>query len=213
MFQEMVRSYKRKSDKGLYNEDNLKRAVNLVSEGRSIRSAADQCGVKRETLRRKMKLLNMTPGIEVEFKPNYSHQKIFSEDQEHVIADYLKTSCKMFYGLTSKECRKLAYEIAIANDVKCPISWKEKQMAGEDWLAGFFKRNNSLSLRSPEGCSLARASAFNRHNVNVFFNNFKELLGKEPRLGDPSRIFNLDETKTMTVQNSYKVIAQKGCKA
>ena len=118
----------------------------------------------------------------------------------------------MFYGLTTKDCRKLAYETAVANEIKCPASWVEKKIAGEDWLLGFFKRHPNLSLRSPEGCSLARATAFNRHNVEAFFDNYQTLLKKEPQLGDPSRIYNLDETKTTTVQNSRKIIAKKGSK-
>ena len=119
----------------------------------------------------------------------------------------------MFYGLTTKDCRKLEHEIAVANEIKCPASWIEKKIAGEDWLLGFFKRHLNLSLRSPEGCSLARATAFNRHHVEAFFDNCQTLLKKEPRLGDPSKIYNLDETKTTTVQNSGKIIAEKGSKA
>lgn len=49
--------------------------------------------------------------------------------------------------------------------------------------------------------------------MQEFFNNYEILIRKEPRLGDPSRIYNLDETKSMTVQNSGKIIAEKGCKA
>jgi len=79
-------------------------------------------------------------------------------------------------------------------------------------LLGFFKRQSNLSLRSSEECSLTRVTAFNRHNVEAFFDNCQTLLKKEPRLEDPSRIYNLDETKT-TVQNNEKIIAEKGSKA
>ncbi|KYN41654.1 hypothetical protein ALC56_03915 [Trachymyrmex septentrionalis] len=91
--------------------------------------------------------------------------------------------CEMFYGLTTKDCRKLAYETAVVNEIKCPVSWVEKKIAG-----------------------------FNRHNVEAIFDNYQTLLKKEPRLRDPSRIYNLDETKTTTVQNSRKIIAKKGSK-
>ncbi|XP_018351929.1 PREDICTED: uncharacterized protein LOC108754243 isoform X2 [Trachymyrmex septentrionalis] len=207
----MVRKYKRKSSKGTYKETDMKKAIELVAKGGSIRKVADRCGVKRETLRRKIKIIKS--GMEFELTSNYSHQKVFTDVQENSIADYLKMYCKMFYGLTTKDCRKLAYETAVANEIKCPASWVEKKIAGEDWLLGFFKRHPNLSLRSPEGCSLARATAFNRHNVEAFFDNYQTLLKKEPRLGDPSRIYNLDETKTTTVQNSGEIIAEKDSKA
>ena len=58
----------------------------------------------------------------------------------------------MFYGLTTKDCRKLTYETTVANEIKCAASWVEKKIAGEDWLLGFFKRHPNLSLQSPEGC-------------------------------------------------------------
>ena len=47
------------------------------------------------------------------------------------IADYLKMCCKMFYGLTRKDCHKLIYETAVANKIKYPASWVEKKI-GED---------------------------------------------------------------------------------
>jgi hypothetical protein len=76
----------------------------------------------------------------------------------------------------------------------------------------FLTRNN-LSLRSPEGCSLARATSFDKHNVESFFNNYRIILEKEPRLNNLSRIFNLDETKTLTVQKNPRAIAPKNMRA
>jgi len=140
----MVRTYKRKS-MGMYDEVDLRKAIDLVTKGRSIRSAADECSVKRETLRRKIKRIN-SPGVEFELKPNYSHEKVFTDDQEHTIGDYLKMCCKMFYGLTAKEPQTSQTETAVVNKVKCPQSWFEKEMAGKDWLIGFFKRHKDLSL-------------------------------------------------------------------
>lgn len=56
-------------------------------------------------------------------------------------------------------------------------------MAGKDWLLGFRKRSPELTLRKPEACSLARAAAFNRTNVERFYNNLENLLfTKEAKL-------------------------------
>ena len=91
----MVRKYKRKSSKGTYKETDMKKAIELVAKGGSIRKVADRCGIKRETLRRKIKIIKS--GMEFELTSNYSHQKVFTDVQENSIADYLKMCCKMFY--------------------------------------------------------------------------------------------------------------------
>ncbi|KAJ8912428.1 hypothetical protein NQ315_006094 [Exocentrus adspersus] len=47
-----------------------------------------------------------------------------------------------------------------------PESWRAHKIAGVDWLRGFRQRNSDLSLRRPELCSLARATAFHRVRYN-----------------------------------------------
>ena len=78
-------------------------------------------------------------------------------------------------------------------------------MAGIDWINNFRKRHPYLSLRTPEGCSLSRAISFNAHYVNTFFDKLKELFARSPAFAYGTRIFNLDETGTITGQNPQKV--------
>lgn len=94
----------------------------------------------------------------------------------------------MFYGLTTTNVRRLAYEMAKRNDVQVPGKWYETQTAGIDWLYHFRKRHETLSLRTPEGCSLSRATSFNRHNVRVFFDNLQDVMAREPLFGDGTRV-------------------------
>ena len=74
---------------------------------------------------------------------------------------------------------KLENQYATHLGNKMPANWTEKQVAGMDWLQGFMKRNDKLSLRTPEATSLSRATSFNRHNVNKFFDNLQSVLERE----------------------------------
>ncbi|VEN35500.1 unnamed protein product [Callosobruchus maculatus] len=118
----------------------------------------------------------------------------------------------MFYGLTPIEVRKLAYEMAVINNLKISQRWHDTELAGVEWYYGFRKRHPVLSLRTPEGCSLSRATAFNRYNVNNFFDNLETAMLRNESFGNGTRVFNLDETNTMTVQKSSKVLAVRGQK-
>lgn len=119
----------------------------------------------------------------------------------------------MCYGKTTKDTRVLAYEMAKINSKKIPSSWENNKSAGVDWLQGFLKRHNKdLSIRQPEGCSLSRASSFNEYNVNLFFANLEKAYGRSEKFSDGTRVYNLDETGTTTVQKPKKVLSSKGTK-
>jgi len=104
----------------------------------------------------------------------------------------------------------VAYQFAVYLHKKNPSSWENNKLAGEDWLKGFRHRNKTLSLRSPEPTSLARAIAFNRVNVNKFFDNPEKLLERYPSC--IHSIFNLDETGIKPVQKPCKILCAAGTK-
>lgn len=81
------------------------------------------------------------------------------------------------------------------------------------FITGFKKRHSDkLSIRTPEACSIARAMAFNKPNVDKYFDKLQEVLSRHESFRDGSRVYNLDETSTSTVQNSRKLVSPKGCK-
>ncbi|BES91111.1 DDE [Nesidiocoris tenuis] len=82
--------------------------------------------------------------------------------------------------------------------------------AGEDLFRYFMERHPSQSLRKPQATSLARATSFNKTNVDNFFKLLKSLLGKYKF--EPQDIYNMDETGVTTVQTPDRVVARKGFK-
>ena len=98
--------------------------------------------------------------------------QVFSLEEERALADYVIKCSKMFHGLSIKSTRKLAWEYAKQNLKDYPDVWDKNREAGMDWYYGLMKRNSNLSLRMPEATSIARATAFNRYNVDMFFNHY-----------------------------------------
>lgn len=207
----MVRNRKRKTVTS-YSKDDLASAVRDVRKnGAKIRAAAKSHNVPFTTLQRYIKRMANDEEDSYPASPNYASRKVFNSEQEHELKEYLLKCSKMCYGLTTRATRKLAYQLAKINNIKVPASWDSNEMAGLDWMQNFKKRHPELAIRKPESCSLSRATSFNRHNVQQFFENLRNVIQREPQFSDGTRIFNLDETATTTVPDKQqKVLAQKG---
>lgn len=103
---------------------------------------------------------------------------------------------------------KLPTQLANVNYSKMPNAWRTKQLAGKNWLLSSRNKYSELTLRKPDACSLARATAFNRTHIERYYNYFEDLIKRSSALTDGTRICKLDETSTTTVQNPQKVIAR-----
>ncbi|CAK1547896.1 unnamed protein product [Leptosia nina] len=189
----------------------IEEAVNeVLQKGISVRSAAKAFNVSKSHLHRLIVKAKSSKCTSFVYEPNIGNKKIFTVDQECSLAEYLKTSAKMCHGLTTKQVRELAYQYAVRLNLSIPSSWEKNNTASQDWLKGFLKRHDSLSVRKPENTSLARTTSFNRHNVQNFFNYLEKCYLKHNF--PPNMIYNLDETGCTTVTNAPKIVAQAGVK-
>jgi hypothetical protein len=101
-------------------------------------------------------------------------------------------------------------EYAITLNKKIPENGGDLKAAGTEWFTKIFKRHKSLSLLKAEATSVARASSFNKTNVNAFFDNLKQVFDRL-QIG-PGNIWNMDETGIRTVQKPDRVDARRGFK-
>ena len=140
------------------------------------------------------------------------HFQVFSLEEERPLADYVIKCFKMFHGLSIKSTRKLAWEYAKQNLKDYPDVWDKNREAGMEWYYELMKRNSNLSLRMPEATSIARATAFNRYNMDMFFNHYNSIINRPNFQLEPRLIWNLDETGVNTVQGTSKILSEKGIK-
>ena len=204
----MLRKYKRRTERGKFTAADLQDAARKVNKNkRSIRSVAKEAGICHVTLNRYIK--KHRDGISSSISShNTESEQVFSEAQESELELYIKKAADIYFGLSPKDVRVLAFQCAKKFNIKMPSTWEEKVCAGSDWLNGFLKRHPSLSIRVPEPTSLARATSFNRANVKNFIDKLAEVMDRYKFM--LNGIWNVGETGVSTVQKPNKVVALKG---
>lgn len=208
----MPRTYKRVGLVPPPSNEDLKKALDDILSGKcSIGKTAKNHGLSKTTLARYAKLHKgcglLSP---LQVKSPQFHLQILSSEMERELSEYLLT-CSLFnHGLTTIDTQKIAFSYAVANSLKTPANWHINGMASKDWLYGFMKRNQNLSIRKPESTSQARACGFNKPVVSAFYDKLFNVQAQYQFSAD--RVFNGDETSDTTVMPSPNVIAQKGAK-
>ncbi|CAH2089142.1 unnamed protein product [Euphydryas editha] len=192
-------------------QENVKNAIEMVIQKRlTIRKAAEKFNVSKSLIGRYVKLNKEKENVEVVYRPQNAVKRVFSDEEERQLVEYCLKASKFHYGICKDDFLKLAFEYAIILKKTYPSSWDTNKKAGKTFYAYFIKRHQNLSLRKPEPTSLARATAFNKANINLFFDKYKELLLKYNFTSE--RIYNVDESGISTVHTPMKVLASKGAK-
>ena len=197
----MPNNYKRTSTRHKWSKEGMAMAIEAV-KGKKMGwlQASKKFNVPQATLRRHFARVPINLG---RFKTTF-HPEVEKDLVDHVLHFESR-----FFGFTTSDIRKLAYQLAERMNLNHRFD-KSSQMAGWDWLKGFRERNPNISLRSPEPTSAARARAFNKPQVMKFFKLLKKLVTDENI--SPHRIYNMDESGLSTVQKPPKVFALKGKK-
>ncbi|KAF2899616.1 hypothetical protein ILUMI_06557 [Ignelater luminosus] len=110
---------------GTVTAKQMSAAVDLVlKDNYSIHAAAEKLNIKFQTLHRYVTKKQRNPDIPLAcMAPNYAVRRIFSAEQEDELDEYITKCSKVEYGTSTKECQKLAFEMAIRNNIKVQDSW------------------------------------------------------------------------------------------
>lgn len=202
----MPSKYVRKTEQYSYTVDTLKQAIHAVrTDGRKIREVGRSFKIPESTIRK-----YLAKPINEVTQPSLGRKSIIPESVEQEMVDFMVLLCNLFYGLTPKGLRKLAYDYVEKNGINHNFN-KESGLAGKDWMYSFLKRHPTIRLRQPENTSVNRINAFSKEEVTRFFDNLLTL--KEKLNIDPTRMYNQDETGITVVQKKCsKVFATKGSK-
>lgn len=113
--------------------DRMKNAVKSIIAGNSIKGAARAFNLNVMTLKRYYRRQSEVGVDSISYQPDFGRTtRVFSKEEESMLADYIIKASKMHVGLTARHARTLAYEFAVQNDKKAPPNWGTNQMAGYD---------------------------------------------------------------------------------
>ncbi|KAF2894733.1 hypothetical protein ILUMI_11439 [Ignelater luminosus] len=200
----------RKTEREQCDITKYENAYKEVKRGTSLRRVAEIHEVNRMSLLRYIRKRGKagTGHNEDNVSMGYvAHNKVFSEEQEQQLSKYITRCAEIYFGLSPKEVRKLAFELSTKYNLKRPAAWLENEMAGEEWFRSFMNRNPSPSVGVAQATSLSRATSFNKTNVEAFYDNLQNVMGRHTY--EPQDIYNLDETGVTTVQKP-DIVARRG---
>lgn len=207
----MPRRRKLVTDRSSKNIFAYQQAYKELQSNKSLRKAAEMFDLDHVSLSRYKKKRESapenTPVDDIAMGYN-SAKKIFTPAQENEIVTYAIKSADIYFGLTAKDMRKLAYDLTVRYELRRPATWDENEIAGVEWFRGFLDRHPELSVRCAQATSLARATSFNKNNVDEFFDNLAMVLDRDNF--EHKDIYNVDETGVTTVQKPNRIVAKKG---
>lgn len=106
----------------------------------SLRQAAADFNVNYKALERFVKKHSPEEIASGTSNTTFGHSldnRVFNDNEENLLEQYLKQASDIYFGLAPKEVRKLAYSYGIALNKKLPPKWPTTQMAGSDWSPAF----------------------------------------------------------------------------
>lgn len=179
-----------------YNEEQMTAALKAIEEnGFSVNAAAETFGIKRETLRHRLKGKHSKKiGGQLSIKPEIEQQ----------LSTYLKKCAEWGFPLDTLMIRQVVKGFLDTLGIIVPKF--KVNIPGVDWVNSFLKRNDLVNKRI-KNISNARAEV-TKEQLDCYFENLKETISGVP----PENILNYDETCMHDDPGKKKGVAGKGQK-
>jgi len=203
-----------KSHKGqklnTWNPENMENAIkefrqqtqNPSGQIMSMRSLARAWQIPYRTLR------NRVVGKVKGYGHVSGRPTVFSQQEEEDLVKVITEMAEVGFPLTRSDIRKLAFEYAQKQGLKCFSEIKKS--AGYYWFENLMRRFPQLSVKKAENLSAARAMAVNEVRIKQWFEEYSGLLRKLGIEDSPGHLWNIDETGMQNIHDAKRVVGIAG---
>lgn len=113
-----------------HDEAVVKEAIRrVVEDHESFGEVALELNLPKTSVYRYVKQFRENPDRTMFTQQNY-HTRIFTDQEELMLAEYIRRRCHICYGMSSADVRRLAFEFGEINRKNLPESWIENKEAG-----------------------------------------------------------------------------------
>lgn len=113
-------------------------------------------------------------------------KRILTDEIEDRLASYFVEISERYYGLTTRDARKLAYRFAVDCECNLPFTWIKSEEATKEWLKNsFLPRHPSVRFRS------LLNKQFKQSDLEKMYTNLQDAL--QVHKISPQDIWNVDE--------------------
>ena len=125
----------------------MERAVNpVIKKEMGYKKASKYFNVPSTIVERYVKKKRENPDSILVDKTVGKFHCVFTPEQELELVNYLKDMQQRLFGITMKELRQIAYQLAVKNNCRHNFN-TQLEMAGEHWIRNFMTRHKDLSVR------------------------------------------------------------------
>ncbi|KAF6216649.1 hypothetical protein GE061_000995 [Apolygus lucorum] len=128
------------------DKQKLELAVNEVLKGMSINECSKIHNIGRWTISRHLTNFKEQNSENFEYKNNCGHRKVFTDDEEKDLVNYLLLASRIYFGITKRGLSTLAFEFARQNGKHFPKTWHDNAKAGKQWVQDFLIRVEASRL-------------------------------------------------------------------
>lgn len=171
-----------------YTEDDIHDALEAISKGQSLRQAANQSGVPKTTLIRRIQ------GAQPRNIAFSDHQRL-SPTQEGHLAEWVRVQAALGLPPTHQQLKDFAERILQVHGDRQPL--------GKNWVQSFIKRNPSVRVHRSRAIDSQRV---NGASTNIIRPWFKHLAIPEIMAIKAANRYNMDETGILEGRGSNGLV-------